>query len=502
MRLKGFLLAIFIPVILFASDYKAVYKSLDPTSIIQNLTFYELYPDTTEGKEALKKSWQLLSQTPDITPLTLPSFDLQFMIKMVNSQSYDSFPSIKDEELKLIEKLGHNLANRKLKGHNLWEENQILALPKEEIDLSRALFIVDTNNDKKKICFYEAILDLMALQIKARLKDNATALDKIFMINNFIFYEMEFRFPPHSIYAKNIDTFTFLSSVIDNRKGVCLGVSILYLCLAQRLDLPLEIVTPPGHIYVRYNDNGNITNIETTARGIHIDTENYLGIDTRKSQMRNIKEVVGLALMNQASAVWTFKEDYKTAVNLYKQAIHYIPDDMMLQEFLAYNLLFTGQEKEAKKILQKTKNFIADYAVCKDTLADDYLNGLTDIDGIKALFLSVDENRESILKKQDILQKVVKKHPKFRSGILQLASTYMQLGRLKESLDILKKYEAIDGSDATVNYYLAAICAERFNYPDAWLYLKKAEEITKSRNHTPKALKSLKTTLKIACPNY
>ena len=76
-----------------------------------------------------------------------------------------------------------------------------------------------------------------------------------------------FRFPPHSLYAKDIDVYTFLPSVLDSRRGVCLGVSILYLCLAQRLDLPLEAMTPPGHIYVRYGED---LNIETTARGIDV----------------------------------------------------------------------------------------------------------------------------------------------------------------------------------------------------------------------------------------
>src|SRR6202044_1243325 len=124
---------------------------------------------------------------------------------------------------------------------------------------------------------------------------NATPQQKIDAINSFIFEEMGFRFPPHSRYAKDIDIYTFLPSVLDSRRGVCLGVSILYLCLAQRLGLNLEMITPPGHIYIRYHEGENIINIETTCRGIHMDSEDYLGINTRCLQMRNIKEVIGLA---------------------------------------------------------------------------------------------------------------------------------------------------------------------------------------------------------------
>ena len=126
----------------------------------------------------------------------------------------------------------------------------------------------------------------------ARLPIHATDEEKIRAISHFIFHEKRFRFPPHSLYAKDIDTYTFLSSVLDSRLGVCLGVSILYLSIAERLDLPLEIITPPGHIYIRYRKGEEIQNIETTARGIHLPNRAYLGINTRKLQERNKKQVI------------------------------------------------------------------------------------------------------------------------------------------------------------------------------------------------------------------
>src|SRR5205807_1806234 len=98
-----------------------------------------------------------------------------------------------------------------------------------------------------------------------------------------------------------------------SRQGVCLGVSILYLCLAQRLDLDLEIITPPGHIYLRYPGKEQMINIETTARGINLPSDTYLGINTRKLEKRTLKEVIGMAFFNQASVYWE-KGDYATTV--------------------------------------------------------------------------------------------------------------------------------------------------------------------------------------------
>src|ERR1700761_5200171 len=128
----------------------------------------------------------------------------------------------------------------------------------------------------KKIRSYEALIDLMALQILTRITFEDPPAKKIRAINHFIFEEMGFRFPPHSSHAKDIDLYTFLPSVLDSRRGVCLGVSILYISLAQRLKLDLQMVTPPGHIFVCWRQGKEVINIETTARGIHIPDEKYL----------------------------------------------------------------------------------------------------------------------------------------------------------------------------------------------------------------------------------
>ena len=238
---------------------KTLYNSLNPTSISQHLAFHELYPRTRLGKQALRDAWQLLSGVPanqrsetlsDI-PLTLEALDA--IVSMVNKPPDLEIPLLLNEEAKrTMVDLSARLHHSKLKGHQSWDEREVQNLPLEEIDLARGLFLSQFGADISRILTYESYIDLMALAILARLPENASPEEKITSINAFIFDEMGFRFPPHSLYAKEIDLYTFLASVLDSRRGVCLGVSFLYLCLAQRLGLPLEMITPPGHIYVRY----------------------------------------------------------------------------------------------------------------------------------------------------------------------------------------------------------------------------------------------------------
>ena len=502
-----FLLFLFLSCSLLASDssIKSLYSSLDPLSLTQQMAFYELYPETPEGQKALATSWRLLRQknTAEKLPqFLLPKFDIQAIVALVTRQPLDPPVKLGEEQLKAINALCSHFENRKLKGAACWTKEEVLALPSEEIDLCRGLLIEqfqDSTNFRDDILQYEASLDLMALQILARLPDKATNLDKIREINRYIFQEMQFRFPPHSLYAKDIDLYTFLPSVLDSRQGVCLGVSILYLCLAQRLNLPLEIITPPGHIYVRYHEGDTLINIETTARGINLPNETYLGLNTRKLQQRNIKEVIGLAFVNQAAVYWQ-REMYETCVKLYEKSLPYLDNDSLVQMFLGLNYLFVGRKSEGEKLLKPLKNFTFDYAVAPETLVNDYLNGRVNPEGIQAIFMPVDETRESIVDKQAELKKLLKQYPKFRGGILQLAITYLQLGRVGEALEVLTRYHKIDPEDPTVEYYLSIACAERYNFNQSWEYLKVAEAITDKRDHHPNALRALRNKLRTICP--
>jgi len=483
---------------------QSLYTSLDPTSVAQHFAFYELYPDTPLGKTALRHAWDLLhgNQNPEI----LPSIDLHPIITFVNRlPDPQNAPLLPEEQLQTIEKLGSRLKNRSLQGFGLWDFKLLKSLPPHEIDLARALFLSEMQEGSAeaqlKVRSYEAHIDLMALQILARLSEHPAPKEKIRAINDYIFGEMRFRFPPHSLYAKDIDVYTLLPSVLDGRRGVCLGVSILYLCLAQRLDLPLEAITPPGHIYVRYADpqTQELINIETTARGIDMPSEIYLGMDTLKLPKRNLREVIGLAFMNQASVGW-HRKDFLTTIKLYEQAKEFMPDDYLLNMFLGYNYLFAGRIQEGTDLLKKIQGHHPDHMISEDNVSEDYLAGKMDPDAILAIYSQIDEKRSSILEKQQTLEEVVRKFPEFRQGILHLAVTHLQLGREKEALPLLEQYIALDPNDPTVNYYLSAIYFQRFNYVNAWKYLCQAEKIVFSKNHHPRALKELRQELQRACP--
>jgi len=505
------MISLFLAVFLAATaSPKVLSTSLDPSSVSQQLAFYSLYPQTPEGQKALENAWKLLSgekgQNPDTLKhlVTSSQSALNSVVALVNKHPDEEKPQLTDTQLNLIEKLAQRLPHTKLKGHRALTEVEVLQLPPHEIDIARGLLLSQMGESPealRSIRSYEAMIDLMALQILVQAPFDSTPEQKIRAINHFIFDELRFRFPPHSLYAKDIDLYTFLPSVLDSRQGVCLGVSILYASLAQRLGLILEAITPPGHIYLRWNDGSRVINIETTARGIDLESEVYLGIDTRSLQVRNQKEMIGMAHFNQASLYWE-EGEYAKAIAGYQKAEKYVDEDPLITELLGYAYCLNDDEETGHALLNKIKDHLPDHAVSKETLSEDILLGNVDKQGIAVLFHRVDETRESVLKKKEELEQILAKQPNFRSGWFHLAVVWLQLHRNGEALEVLKKYHTMYPFDATAEYYLSQLYAERLDFNQAWEHYRLAEQLTTSRNHYPKALKELRRALAMQSPEY
>jgi len=474
-----------------AYEIKNLWNRLDPASIPQGFAFYDLYPESVEGKKALQRLKKLLGVEESISiELLAPQF------------THLQGACFTQEGLQLVEKLAYHLPNRRLKGYFAKSEAEVLALPPEEIDLGKALLfsqLGEREGAERQAREYSALLDLMALEILAYLPEHPTPMDKIVATNRLIFEEMGFRFPPHSIYAKDIDLYTFLPSVMDNHLGVCLGVAALYLAVAQRIDLPLEAITPPGHIYVRYREGETCVNIETTARGIDLPTEHYLNMNTYYLPVRGIKEVVGFTHVNEGS-LHLQNEEYEKAIASYQKAFLYLPEEILVKELLGFCYLFTGKKEEGEAFLRKIPLEPAVGSIKKDTMVEDYFNQKVDEEGLKAVFMMVDETLESVLKKQKRLQRVVKRYPEFREGLEHLAVTWVQMRRPKEALQVLEKFHAIDPTHPTIEYYLAVLQGERHHYAAAWDYLHVAEKLTLAYHFSPKALKELRQQLLPCCP--
>jgi tetratricopeptide (TPR) repeat protein len=470
---------------------QALYNSLPPNNVEKQMAFFKLHKEHPLGEEALRCAARALG-TEELGAL-------EHVASCFNPHAKGT---LTEHQIRCIEKLAAKLPNRLLRGYHARSLEEIYAIEDHEVDLGKAL-IFSQHEDPKEACFlareYSAKLDVMALHVLAQLPENASYMDKIQALNHFIFEVMHFRFPPQSLYAKDIDMYTFLPSVMDNHLGVCLGVTALYFAVAQRIELPLEIITPPGHIFLRYNTGSDVINIETTARGIHVPTEHYLGMNTHTLPIRTIKEIVSMTHVNQAS-VFLQRREFERAIKAYRQALLYCPEDHLTRELLGYALVLNGEEEEGKKFLKQIAYLTPEHAIKRHVLAEDYLKGEVNADGIYTVFQEVNEDRASILDKIKNMKEILERFPRFRDGLLQMAVCHLQLNRIKEAFPYLERYHELDPNDPTVSYYLAILYGEYHDYNRCWEFLERAQAIVAEKDFKPKALKELRLSLRQLCP--
>ena len=69
--------------------------------------------------------------------------------------------------------------------------------------------------------------------------------------------------------AEDFRDFNSIDRVLSRKKGICLSLSLIYLIIADKLNLPIYGVLVPGHIFVRWDEPGHSeVNAETTFGGV------------------------------------------------------------------------------------------------------------------------------------------------------------------------------------------------------------------------------------------
>ena len=97
---------------------------------------------------------------------------------------------------------------------------------------------------------YHARLDDLALQVRPRV-NKVKGFDRAETLTHFMFEELGY-YGNHEAYYEPENS--YLNRVIDRRTGIPISLSVVYLSLAGRLDLPIYGVNMPAHFVVKYMD--------------------------------------------------------------------------------------------------------------------------------------------------------------------------------------------------------------------------------------------------------
>lgn len=115
--------------------------------------------------------------------------------------------------------------------------------------LTGALLIARLDDEELDIDDYRRQVARMADEVRQGLARDASPADRLAALNKYLFDENGFHGSRTDYYHR---ANSYLNHVIDDREGIPITLSVLYLELGRRLDLKLAGVPLPGHFVVRF----------------------------------------------------------------------------------------------------------------------------------------------------------------------------------------------------------------------------------------------------------
>jgi S1-C subfamily serine protease/regulator of sirC expression with transglutaminase-like and TPR domain len=156
------------------------------------------------------------------------------------------------ERARQLEQQAAQLRRLALAVHRQRVQNDLAAVLKgkeTDIDLLHAaLLIARLDNDELDVDAYRAEVERMAKKIAASLPKDAADKAKVEALNKFLFAERGYHGSRGDYYHRSN---SYLNEVIDDREGLPITLSVLYMELGRRIGLTIEGVGLPGHFVVR-----------------------------------------------------------------------------------------------------------------------------------------------------------------------------------------------------------------------------------------------------------
>lgn len=118
--------------------------------------------------------------------------------------------------------------------------------------LSAALILARLDNDEVQTDDYVAKVDRMAAEILSELKEDADEQTRLRALDDWLFGKNGFRGSQQQYYTQSN---SYLNEVIDDREGLPIALSVLYMELGKRLGLTIDGIGLPGHFIVRFAPN-------------------------------------------------------------------------------------------------------------------------------------------------------------------------------------------------------------------------------------------------------
>jgi len=225
----------------------------------------------------------------------------------------------------------NTLANEGKAGVYANSIERVLRLDDDQIDIATAVLLLSRQWDNDTLLWkYRNKIDQMSQDVIDQIGKNNKSLnsDAIEVINKYLFEELGFETVDNADDPQDL----FVDTVLDNRRGYCLSLSVLYLSITERLGLPVYGVVVPGHFFVRYDDGNTRFNIETTSKGNRAPDKYYIEKfkvplnDQGDAYLKNLSKKETLAcFFNNLGNSYQQRGDYASAMKYLERSVQLNP---------------------------------------------------------------------------------------------------------------------------------------------------------------------------------
>lgn len=239
-------LAIKSPDIAFDSGSVGLAKFRNTEAEFRNFRIAREIPSSQPTEEETKRVTELLS---DLSADTRPSSKL---IEDLIPEGQTTQMVLR-REARLLEERAQQLRELAATVHTRRTQQQlteVMSEDPEKLDLLKAsLLIARLDNEEVDVDGYLAEVDRMVTDIRSDLKKDATDDDRLAALNEHLFEQLGFHGSRTNYYNRSN---SYLNEVIQDREGLPITLSVLYMEVARRLDLKVVGVGLPGHFVARY----------------------------------------------------------------------------------------------------------------------------------------------------------------------------------------------------------------------------------------------------------
>lgn len=261
----------------------------------------------------------------------------------------DAGRDVLEERARLLEQQAERLRQLSRAVHEQRVRGELTSLmtkPEAEIDLLHAaLLIASLDNDELAVDDYLSVVDDLAAEFRQSLPADLSEPDKLTAFHRFLFEDQGFHGSRTNYYSASN---SYLNEVIDDREGLPITLSVLYIELARRVGLKAVGIGLPGHFVVQHVpaegepqlldvfDRGRLMTHEeavaqATGRGVPWDDEYLHPQSPREILTRMLRNLIGVA--NNA-------QDPEAALRYVDTVLVLNPDsaqDRLFKALLCYN---------------------------------------------------------------------------------------------------------------------------------------------------------------------